>query len=234
MKVKGILLAGAAGVAAMPAAHAADMAVKAPALAPVPMSWTGWYVGVSAGAVSQQGDFSYGIDHNISPSAQKSTPATGFIGGGQVGYNFQSGNFVYGIEGDISGLTGKASIGGTIGAAGYSQQISWLSTIRGRVGVAIGDTMPYFTAGLAIAGANNKWQATLDDPGALYSDTSARLGWTVGGGIEHMLSRNWTIKFEGLWVDAGHKTVFRANSSSKQTQFTNSLVIARAGLNYKF
>ena len=53
MNYKGFLLATAGGLAMAPGAHAADMQVKAPVMVPPPPSWTGWYVGVHAGAAWQ-------------------------------------------------------------------------------------------------------------------------------------------------------------------------------------
>ena len=79
-------------------AFAADMALKAPPPAPAPVyNWTGWYVGVNAGA-------SFGnakTDFNGAPvttflgtvvtggfaSSEREYP-DGFIGGGQIGYNW--------------------------------------------------------------------------------------------------------------------------------------------------
>lgn len=245
MKVKGFLLVGAAGVAVSPGAQAADMPLKAPAPAPVPISWTGLYLGVSAGAAFQSHSDTYGYGTFFDP-IQNTATTTGFIGGGQIGYNFQSGAFVYGIEGDFSGLTGKTHTHGLatpfLAGGNYTGQLSWLATARGRVGVAIGDTMPYFTAGVAFTRVNHM---ILVPPGSstslTYSDTSVRTGLVLGGGIEHMITRNWTVKFEGLWVDAGEKIVAAgnlpagtANPAAKTSKFSDHAIIARAGLNYKF
>jgi outer membrane immunogenic protein len=244
MKVKGFLLVGAAGVAASPGAQAADLQLKAPAMAPAPISWTGLYLGVSAGAAFQSHSDTYGYGIFFDP-VQNTATTTGFIGGGQIGYNFQSGAFVYGVEGDFSGLTGKTHTRGLaapfLAGGNYTGQISWLATARGRVGVAIGDTMPYFTAGVAFTRVNHLNAAPPgNDPNGTYSDTSVRTGLVLGGGIEHMITRNWTVKFEGLWVDAGEKIVganvpsFGSSPGAKTTKFSDHVIIARAGLNYKF
>ena len=99
-------------------AFAADMAVKAPPAAPAPVyNWTGWYVGVNAGA-------SFGnvkTDFDVAPVTVHTTggdiPVTGdlfpksdtvwpsgFMGGGQIGYNWQySPIWVVGLEADFQG-----------------------------------------------------------------------------------------------------------------------------------
>jgi outer membrane immunogenic protein len=220
MTKKGYLLATAAGAAAVAAAggaQAADMAMpyKAPPLEPAAASWAGWYVGVNAGAAWQHAN-------TTSPYGQAITDVSGFIGGGQLGYNWQDGNFVYGLEGDISGLTGTASKAGGL----VSNKIDWLSTVRGRMGLAVGNTMAYVTGGLAIGGVNNSFGF------GTYSDTSTKVGWAVGGGIEHMLwDRHWTVALEGLFVDLGRSS---ASAFGKTTHFSNQAMIGRFKLNYRF
>jgi outer membrane immunogenic protein len=242
MKQKGYLLATASGfaVAAAGGAQAADLPMKVPMPAPVPAaSWAGWYVGLSAG-VNWQNASNASTSYDFGPAAN--TNATGFIGGGQIGYNWQDGNFVYGLEGDISGLTGKGSTGsGTYGKS-YQNQIRWLSTFRARAGLAVGDTLAYMTGGLAVGGVKNSISLTE----CCFSTTSksassTRVGWTVGGGVEHMIpNSHWTVALEALFVDLGTSTVTgNLNGGgpdyvTKRTKFSNQAVIGRLKLNYKF
>jgi outer membrane immunogenic protein len=99
-------------------AFAADIPVKAPyAPAPAVYNWTGWYVGVNAGASMGEAK----TDFNIAPFTQgvvgghgetspnfpfsDTTSPDGFIGGGQIGYNWQvSPIWVVGLEADFQGL----------------------------------------------------------------------------------------------------------------------------------
>ena len=140
--VVGVFLAAA--LLATPA-RAADMAVKAapppPPAAPV-WSWTGAYAGVNIG---------WGRNSGSDPVTYFA-PGTGFIGttngfdtkgvfgGGQVGYNYQINYLLLGVEGDFQGANfdGRtnvtvASNGGPLGVVA-SQLVSWVSTVRGRVG----------------------------------------------------------------------------------------------------
>jgi outer membrane immunogenic protein len=238
MRKKGFLIATSAGfaaAAAMPGAQAADMPIKAPRYVEQPASWAGWYIGGNVGGAWQQTTTSTHCNFSCySPGLaydNNTFSKSGFIGGGQIGYNWQHGNFVFGLEGDISGLSNK-NTGERQEFSGYqySSRISWLSTVRGRFGLAVGDTMAYLTAGVAIAGVKN----TIDVGGGFsYSSTKTRTGWTVGGGVEHMLNRNWTIGLEALFVDLG-----RSNTSfafgEKTSRFQNQAVIGRLKLNYKF
>jgi outer membrane immunogenic protein len=239
---KGFLIATSAGfaAAAMSGAQAADMPIKAPRYVEPAANWSGWYIGGSAGAAWQKTDVTtnsgfvdlsdsptYGV---FFPNPNASFSKTGFIGGGQIGYNWQNGNFVFGLEGDISGLSGRASADfrtNLVDYGTYSSKIRWLSTVRGRFGLAVGDTMAYLTAGVAFGGVGN----TVSFETFSYSNSKTKTGWTVGGGVEHMLSRNWTIGLEGLFVDLGNSNV---DTVVGPVQFSNQAVIGRLKLNYKF
>jgi outer membrane immunogenic protein len=229
MRHKGFLLATAAGsvAAASGGAQAADLAYKAAVAPPPAASWEGWYIGLHAGAAWQQGH----ANGSSYTTTLTQTSSTSFIGGGQVGYNWQHGNFVYGWESDISGLTNQGST--STGASGKSltQKIKWLSTVRGRAGLAVGDTMAYVTAGIAFGQVSN----TLDFGPfncCSKSESKTRVGWTVGGGVEHMITRNWTAGLEALFVDLGRSTV--TVTPFKTTTFSNQAVIGRLKLNYKW
>jgi outer membrane immunogenic protein len=109
-----------------PSALAADIAVKAPpAPAPAPLyNWTGWYVGVNAGASmgNVKTDFNIAdvtVKTNITNHTTIDIPGfadsntespDGFMGGGQIGYNYQlSPTWVVGLEADFQGALEKDS-----------------------------------------------------------------------------------------------------------------------------
>jgi len=226
MKLKSLLLGSAAGFVAIPGAHAADLPLKA-AAAPVAVpaaSWQGWYAGIHLGAASVGGD-NWGYDD----VNQYGSRGTVFIGGGQLGYNWQNGNFVYGWEGDISGLTDSHVNSLDSCCSGqYGNNINWLSTIRGRMGLAVGNTMGYVTAGVAVGGVDNTQHFSFGD----YSNSKTRWGWAVGGGIEHMWNSKWTIGLEALYVDLGTYTT--SYSGGKSVRYSNDAIIGRFKVNYKF
>jgi outer membrane immunogenic protein len=93
--------------------------------------------------------------------------------------------------------------------------------------------MVYATAGVAFGGVRNSFFDNQDSK----SQSKTKVGWTVGGGVEHMLNRNWTIGLEGLFVDLGRTSIAKTDCSescSKTTRFSNQAVIGRVKLNYKF
>jgi outer membrane immunogenic protein len=119
------LLSSVAGAAfilsASGLAFAADIAVKAPPPAPAPVyNWTGWYVGVNAGASFGRADTDFhsgpfrstnaiGAFSDFSgPAFSDSGQPDGFMGGGQIGYNWQySPLIVVGVEADFQGALEK-------------------------------------------------------------------------------------------------------------------------------
>jgi outer membrane immunogenic protein len=198
---------------------------------------------------------------------------SGFIGGGQIGYNWQANqSAVIGAEADIQGIAGsgsrtgayqlapRANIGDRIGDNVFglistSRNISYLGTIRGKIGYLVTpNLLVYATGGLAFGGVASNISisgaalpATGGSPfttSGSYSET--RTGWTVGGGAEWMFLKDWSVKTEYLYYDVGNLSYvpgpmvsFRANGavnfvnwSSVQTRFNGNLV--RIGVNYHF
>jgi outer membrane immunogenic protein len=249
------------------AADMAPRYTKAPAMAVPVNDWTGFYVGLNAGGAWGREDHTTGfspfdLDANARTGGNaaaiqaqlsgRSDLGSSFTGGFQAGYNWQSAqNWVLGIEGDINYVdlgrnTGLVQIV-TLPVGVLSSQttrLDWLSTIRGRLGYSFGSLMIYGTGGLAIAHEDsmNYTQAPLG--GGLIAPevghvSDTRLGYTVGGGVEYALTRNWSVKGEYLYTDLGTINYVSSSQPLNVTAFhtASSAVkfnIARAGLNYKF
>jgi outer membrane immunogenic protein len=236
------LLAAAALVAGGVSAQAADLPAKAPYYkAPVVRvyDWTGFYIG---------GNLGFGFNRDLTiPSAgplneQARISPLGLIGGGQIGYNKQIGDFglgnvVLGVETDFqgSGLNGNRTCGvsnfcPSVGSVQYSQQLNWFGTARGRIGLATGSVLSYFTAGFAYGNVETGFTS-----GALQSSSSqTRTGWTIGSGVETALGGNWTGKIEYLYVDLGTQTGAPGMPTVATFSSTVREQIVRAGLNYRF
>jgi outer membrane immunogenic protein len=171
----------------------------------------------------------------------------GVIGGGQIGYNYQfSPRWLLGFEADIQGSGERASgqLAGTFvtqfcqlatasgvctssfpinGTAlnSYQAKIDWFGTVRGRLGILVGNQLLiYGTGGLAygeisVSGNANISAILAPSAGALsFTPTTAgfgasktNVGFSVGGGMEgrfsYWLPPNWTWKLEYLYLDLG-------------------------------
>jgi outer membrane immunogenic protein len=89
--------------------------------------------------------------------------------GGTLGYNYQTGLLVLGVEGDAD--TNWSSFG----------RSQYLDTVRGRIGIAFDQLLPYFTAGYA-------WER--GDSGA-----------AIGGGVEFRITPALSFKAEYLHLE---------------------------------
>ena len=137
----------------------------------------------------------------------------------------------------------------------FESRISWFGTARARAGVLITPTtLLYGTGGVAFGGvklsgdgaANINLTACIAGIGCIptggasgafaFSQSTTRVGWTLGGGVEGVLTGNWTWKAEYLHLDLGSVSGSVpdnfSGTASWSAKFTDN--IARAGVNYKF
>jgi outer membrane immunogenic protein len=217
------------------AAQAADLPTRkeapAPVFVPPPFTWTGFYVGLNAGAAWSMGSRTTSLYAPATASwlgsyypSNLGNSNVGFIGGGQAGYNWQTGAFVLGVETDFDGTTlGKTfnytspAFAGTTPYPGdylnvnAKANLDWLGTTRARLGfVATPDNrlMIYATGGLAYGGGSSSYSAYDAQNNFLFtgSPSSSRVGWTIGGGVEYAITNNITIKGEYLYYNLGSTT----------------------------
>jgi outer membrane immunogenic protein len=202
------------------------LAVTAPPPAPLP-SWTGFYVGVHAGAAWQSTPGWSFVDPNlflitINPPGNS---ALGGVGGLQAGYNWQfAPAWVVGVEGDFSwtSLADHRTVapissifapiigpGNSTSSLSMSANTEWLASVRGKLGFTgwLNNTMFYGTGGVAWAQMEYSAQAVVIPPpgigaGAQISNTSfqtTKSGWVAGGGAEWMATPNILLRAEYLF-----------------------------------
>ena len=279
-------MAGTAIAADLPSRKAPVIAPPAPPI------WTGFHAGLNAGgiwnnnnsvtATTWPADAGDAVLNGVVPSGGSAA----FIGGGQIGYDWQFNNgthgFVAGFETDIQGVAGGGGNGANHGSvipvdifpdiggndfaavtsANSSKSISYLGTVRGRIGYLVTPTLlVYGTGGLAYGGVNMSLGvnqslvpivagATGGDTGYGYSNyANTQVGWTAGGGMEWMFAPNWSAKAEYLYydlgnsnakmtmigydsADAGSDAYFNGSSTTFTSRFNGNIV--RAGVNYHF
>jgi outer membrane immunogenic protein len=241
------------------AAQAADLPTRkeapAPVFVPPPFTWTGFYVGINAGASWSMGsrttslyDPAFGFLGTYYPGNLGSSN-TGFIGGGQAGYNWQTGAFVLGVETDFDGTTQSktfnytsAPIAGGVGVppalagdtlyVNAKASLDWLGTTRARLGfVATPDNrlMFYATGGVAYGGGSANYSAYDATQGLFWtgSPSSSRVGWTFGGGVEYAITNNITIKGEYLYYNLGSTSFSSPVTGPFATPFPNVVAVAK-------
>ena len=222
-------------------AHAADLGVrpayKAPAMAPAPWSWAGFYVGGNVGFASARTNIS-SPDGSFffPPGANFDSNKTGVIGGLQAGYNWQFNSLVVGLEGDISvaSLNRTTSPGAIAFTADtFNGNMTALGTVRGRIGWAFDRVLVYGTGGVAFASLKDQYSSPIF-PFTTSANSSAT-GWTAGGGVEYALTDHWTAKAEYLHVGFPSRSATTTQfGNTYNFAFKDSVDIGRVGVNYKF
>jgi outer membrane immunogenic protein len=204
--------------------------IAAPVFQSVPVfSWTGFYVGLNAGAGFNTGDNNSRFFPRGSIIGSEGTSGTlsfsdddeaDFIGGAQIGYNVQFGSFVAGLEADLQ----YSNLGNRDNARGGEYTFSPASPT--------GFGLAFAPPGATIIGGqaqNPEYFATVrgrlglafgqalvygtggvafgfhddDDFGLNSGNDDTSVGYVVGAGVEYAFTNNLTFKLEGLYVNLG-------------------------------
>jgi len=197
---------------------------------PPPFIWTGFYVGGNIGGAWANSTLS---DNVTSISFDRDN--NGFIGGVQVGYNVQIRNVVLGIEWDFDwtsiDTSGTLSIPGIAGALQASADTEWITTLAGRIGLALERTLVYVKIGGGWV--RNEARITQLTTGASVGASETSGGWLVGGGFEYALAPNWTAKFEYDFLGLSDKTL-PGFSGTRAFELERDIQQVKVGINFKF
>ena len=261
--VRRLAACAAVSVLAIGVAQAADLPSRVvapivPAVVPV-TTWTGLYIGGSAGGDFPSSSFATnrvatGFDLNGNTNTARLSDSRARLGG-YVGFNYQISQFVIGVEGDGAydfgstkrtyGLPGESYLGSAAGDS-FSSKSRFDASARGRAGfLMFPSALLYATGGAAFRDAS--YSATCSSGAASFcsrpefqSFSGVRTGWTVGGGVEGMITPNLIARVEYRYSDFGSRDLNffgTPNGASGdffggRAQLTASTVYA--GLAYKF
>jgi outer membrane immunogenic protein len=246
--MKRLLLASTCLALSSTVSMAADMSVpysKAPPMAAPVFSWTGCYVGAHVGGGT--------MTSNFEGSSGTATNGTGAVAGGQAGCNYQDGNWVFGVEGEgywsglkitdrdssIANLVNNNSVGS------FSETVKNTAdfTIAARAGITFDRTLIYAKGGWAWGQTKFNSIEVCCGAGATtstFASSGTLDGFLVGAGVEHALTRNWTVKFEYNYIAYGNKEFAVTQCSGAicgQTgtgSFSTTKQIFKVGANYLF
>ena len=241
-------------------AMAADLPMKAPALAPaIPTwSWAGFYIGGHGGYGWKRNDFQEFLQTG-SPVTIGGIDSKGWVYGGQVGYNWQYNWFVGGLEVDVSGTNIKGDsapatvlfgLGTVVQTNIRSDEVKLLGTARGRVGYAFNtgccwNALLYGTGGLAWERVNRIDSSVQVGPGSVLVTTTTsprnQFGWVAGiGGELQVANTNWIARVEWLHYDFGQveSSTVQIGTASGASFADNggkqTINVVRGALSYKF
>ncbi len=224
-KIRNLLLAGASSIAITVGVSTNDARAQVPVY-----SWTGFYVGITAGAGALEHRQTYVDENGLCgdfSGASCGLTTTGLVFGGHAGYLWQSGMIAYGIEGDLGFANLKSTA--PAGCCGYTLtgNIDALASIRGRIGVVHNAFYIYATGGLGLGSLKSGWLG--DGYGGNISEW--RAGPVVGAGIEYALNPRTTFRSEVLYYDFGTTA---ATIAGYRTEFNHKVTVVRFGLSLKW
>lgn len=187
---------------------------------PRAFSWTGFYVGASAGLATGQTSADLGLGGLFNTDYDMN----GAIYGGQVGYNWQKGSLVLGVEGSYSATSLQGDTACLV-VLECKRKVDSVATAVARVGYASDRSLLYVMGGAAWGEVKSE---TSIAGFTFLTDKQDHVGWTAGVGLEHALSRNLSVKIEYSHIDLGKEEHFGfADVDAKMDTF-------RIGANIKF
>lgn len=235
-----------AAVISAGAANAADLR-QAPiykaAPAPAAISWTGFYLGANGGGGWGRGCWTFigtvpavGLPAPLDEGCN--SPSGGIIGG-QVGYNWQTGPMVFGLEaqGNWANLQGQnVSLLPTppFPASTNRTRVDGLGLFTGRLGFAWGSTLLYAKGGAAVVHQEHDFTLTgVVAPPVVANET--RWGGTIGGGVEHKFTQNWSGAVEYNYVGLGtSRLTFPSQPLAAIVDISRDLHLVTLRINYSF
>src|SRR5882672_6557067 len=208
----------------------------APAVADDGRNRSGFYVGGHVGYMFGNANATLGDPTGIA-AAGGITPYGAFFGGVQAGYeHYFPSRLMLGIELDASladyldpvqVLSYRASGTGTA-----TEQLEYLASLRGRIGYDMGGWTPFLTGGIAWASTRfSRIDLTTGNEDA--DPSNVRVGYVVGGGLDHPLNARWSARAEYLYTNLG-LSGFLFGSAPARYDSQVDLHRFRVGLNYKF
>jgi outer membrane immunogenic protein len=209
----------------------------------------------------QRDKWVFGLEADIQGSGQGGN-MTGVCPGNTTTFTRASPTTAAAVAGTCSpgffGDTGNFNVGGLPVTDTLSQKLEWFGTVRGRIGSTLTPTvLVYATGGLAygevkssdtIAGINlvgvngTNSIPTAVPVAASVSNSTTNVGWTLGAGVEGVISGNWTAKLEYLYIDLGDvsgtllSTVVSPSGGFVTKSYNSHITdnILRVGVNYRW
>jgi outer membrane immunogenic protein len=213
-------------------------------------NWNGFYAGVNlGGAWDSESLHQTGIP--AGPGLNAAIHSSGVAGGGQLGFNWvTASNWLLGIEADVSGAALKGTGIGTnvngLATTSWTEKVDAFGTARGRLGYVTNNWLFYGTGGFAWSDDTLTRVQLVTLPvspvaGLVTSNSTTRVGWAAGGGIEWGFARNWAARVEYLHLDLSDEAFSFTTTSGAGATITRSIDegrlkidTVRVGMSYLF
>lgn len=210
-----ITIAAAVLAGSIATASAADMPIKAPMFAPVPVAydWSGWYAGVGLGGLWGDSNLVYPLDPARAAGGY-AVPFEQAMAGGHGGYQWhfktwQNGGIVVGMEYSGSANLSEYSSGTACAPAGAAAALTCqtrmesLFTIGGKLGFTWDRFMIYGSGGWAGAIVNTREADAADL--SVNTTRAWHSGWYAGAGLDYVFYQtkgtDWILGVEYQHID---------------------------------
>ena len=229
----------AIAMAAAPAS-AADMAVKAPPPAPLPViyNWSGFYIGANGGWGQSRNCWDF-VDVAGLVVADGCRERSGGLVGGQIGYRWQAGTWVFGVEaqGDWADLSNtRISVVDPLFSTRTKTDAIGLFT--GQIGYAWNAALLYVKGGAAVT--SNRFSILDTLTGFEFaSASSTRWGGVVGVGFEYGFAPNWSVglEYDQLFMGDANNSfsiVNPINAAFVNNRISQDVDMVTVRINYRF
>ena len=135
-----------------------------------------------------------------------------------------------GVEGDYA--FASLSDDGEGGTGFYNTHvdldIDQIASVRARLGMAMGQWLPFVTAGWGWAQAD---RSTFNSIFGTSSDSNWHDGWTAGLGAEYAIDDRWSVKAEYRYYSLGEETYGVKASGGEGTDVDLDLHTVLVGIN---
>jgi outer membrane immunogenic protein len=238
--MKKLLISAAVAIAMVTPALAADMAVKAPPPAPLPViyNWSGFYIGANGG---------WGESHScwddvfiVGPAfSEGCRDRSGGLIGGQIGYRWQTSQFVFGLEaqGDWADLNSTRL---SLLDPSLSTQVKTdgIGLFTGQIGWAWNAALLYVKGGAAVTDNHFNVLDTATGTG-LVTSGATRWGGTIGVGFEYGFAPNWSIgaEWDHLWMGNANNSFTTADprlAGIVNDRISQDVDMVTLRINYRF
>jgi outer membrane immunogenic protein len=238
--MKRLVLSTALAVAMATPALAADMAVKAPPPAPLPViyNWSGFYIGANGGWGQSRNcwDYIFLAGPIFSDGCRD---RSGGLFGGQLGYRWQMNQFVFGLEaqGDWANLN-STRVSLLNSALSTQVKTDAIGLFTGQLGWAWNTALLYVKGGAAVTDNRFNILDTATQVG-LVTESATRWGGTLGVGFEYGFAPNWSVgaEWNHLWMGTANNSF--STTDARLTGILNDRIrqdvdMVTVRINYRF
>jgi outer membrane immunogenic protein len=221
-------------------ASAADMAVKAPPPAPLPViyNWSGFYIGGNGGWGQSRNCWDF-VDVTGFAVASGCRERSGGLAGGQIGYRWQASQWVFGLEaqGDWADLSNQR-VSLINPAFSTRTTTDGIGLFPGQIGYAWNAALLYVKGGAAVT--SNRFSILDSLTGFEFASASAtRWGGVVGVGFEYGFAPNWSVglEYDHLFMgDANNSfsVVNPINAAFLNNRISQDVDMVTVRFNYRF